>query len=218
MSSTFKTILEGDYNNNNNNQDENINKNLINNQIKNEGFYQNKKYEEENNLNEIKKGFFNLENISDEKEDNGIKNFSNKGITFPKNNIVSHLNINVDKLQIKNVDEYLNLKEKSKTHTNRVFKELFDIDNKMALIKSSIINLKRNEMNRLIKEFNMNDYERRFKTTRFIVISALIGEENTNMEITRQNMENKVFEKFFFESRDLLIFYYHLTYFLFFFS
>ena len=51
-------------------------------------------------------------------------------------------------------------------------------------------------MNRLIKEFNMNDYERRFKTTRYNVISALIGEENTNMEINRQNRENNV--KYFF--------------------
>ena len=44
----------------------------------------------------------------------------------------------------------------------------------------------------LIKEFNFNEYERRFKTTRYAVVSALIGEEHVNLEINRQIRENKV--------------------------
>jgi len=143
----------------------------------------------------IGKGFFNMANLSKEKND-GIKNFNTKGITFQNNNIESHLNIVVDNLSIKNVDDYLTSKEKTQENSNLIFKELFEIDNQMVMMKNNMSNMRRNEMNRLIKEFNMNDYERRFKTTRYNVISALIGEENTNMEINRQNRENNV--KYFF--------------------
>lgn len=139
----------------------------------------------------VNKGFFNMTSKSKEKSEK-IQNFNTKGINLQTNETESHLNINVEKLSIRNVDEYLTTKEKTQESSNLIFKELFDVDNKMVMMKNAMSDMRRNEMNRLIKEFNMNDYERRFKTTRHNVISALIGEENTNSEINRQNRENKV--------------------------
>jgi hypothetical protein len=163
-----------------------------------EGFFNLKSFTGNNRLqsqtiqpNNTKKGFFNISNTGNEKPDK-IKNFNTKGINMDSNNKESHLNIMLDNLSIKKVDDYLNLKEKTQENSNIIFKELFEIDNKMVIMKNNMSNLRRNEMNRLIKEFNMNDYERRFKTTRHKVISALIGEENTSMEMNRQNRENNV--------------------------
>ena len=77
-----------------------------------------------------KKGFFNISNVGNEKPDR-IKNFNTKGIILNSNNKESHLNIMLDNLSIKNVDDYLTSKEKTQENSNVIFKELFDIDNKM---------------------------------------------------------------------------------------
>ena len=188
MGATFKTDLDKRNMDNFSNNSKEIK----------EGFFNLKSFTGNNRLqsqtiqpNNTKKGFFNISNTGNEKPDK-IKNFNTKGINMDSNNKESHLNIMLDNLSIKKVDDYLNLKEKTQENSNIIFKELFEIDNKMVIMKNNMSNLRRNEMNRLIKEFNMNDYERRFKTTRHKVISALIGEENTSMEMNRQNRENNV--------------------------
>ena len=195
MTSTFKTELEkNEFNEGENDIEKQVG--IFNADNNSNNF--NEKLKSKNNFHNIqeprgiKKGYFSMESVYSENQFNEIKNFNSKGIKIQNNISESHLNPSVNKMQIKNVDQYLSYIEKSKSNSSKVFKELFDIDNNLSKIKNSISNLKRNEMNRLIKEFNMNDYERRFKTTRFTVISALIGEDNTNIEINRQNRENKV--------------------------
>jgi hypothetical protein len=57
----------------------------------------------------------------------------------------------------------------------------------------SIMNImKKNEMNRINKEFYTNEYERRFNITQEDVISALIGVDNTPNELIRQRREQRV--------------------------
>lgn len=207
MSSTFKTGLNGKFNENDKertkmgffdpNSIDKKNKNMKN---ESEYFELNKESNHKpKNSNKIKKNienrFLNSYCLTDNSEK--IKNFNTKGINIHTSSKDSHLNINVDKLNIKTVEEYLNLKEKMDISSNMLLKDLFEIDGKLAKMKSFMMDMRRNEMNRLMKEFNTNDYERRFKTTRFVVISALIGEENTISELNRQNREHKVI-KFLF--------------------
>jgi hypothetical protein len=151
-----------------------------------------------NENKETKKGYFNMDNINKVNHIKKINNFNSKGINIHNFLTENHLYPNVNKIQISNLNKYLTSMDKSKSIYNNVFNDFIQIDKNLAIIKKNISNLKLNEMNRLIKEFNSNEYERRFKTTRFTVISALIGEEHVNLEISRQIRENKVNNNIYF--------------------
>ena len=51
--------------------------------------------------------------------------------------------------------------------------------------------MKTNEMTRIFKEFQRNDYEKRFNIDKMTVISALIGEDNLNSELVKQSKREK---------------------------
>jgi len=51
--------------------------------------------------------------------------------------------------------------------------------------------MKKSELDRINKEYLINDYERRFKVPHEVIISALIGEDNTSNEYARQKREQK---------------------------
>ena len=51
--------------------------------------------------------------------------------------------------------------------------------------------MKTNEMTRIFKEFQRNDYENRFNIDKSTVISALIGEDNLNSEMVKQSKREK---------------------------
>ena len=51
--------------------------------------------------------------------------------------------------------------------------------------------MKTNEMTRIFKEFQRNDYENRFNIDKTTVISALIGEDNLNSELVKQSKREK---------------------------
>ena len=53
--------------------------------------------------------------------------------------------------------------------------------------------LKTNEMDRIFKEFQRNNYEQRFNTDKIKVISALIGEDNINNELFKQERREKLY-------------------------
>jgi len=205
MISTFKTSLEGkitdgnkdlidteffnaksinkfNYNDNNSDKDENESNTSLEENMENTNSLNLKK--------NIESRFLNTYCLTD--NDGKIKNFNTKGITFQKTNNENHFNLKIDKISIKKVEDFLISKEKIDIGSELVLKEIFEIDNKIAKMKSFMLNMKKNEMNRILKEFNINDYERRFKTTKYEVISALIGEENTIIELNRQNREQKV--------------------------
>lgn len=133
--------------------------------------------------------------------------FNTKGINIQTTNYENnHLNIDVNKLTIRGIEEYLINKELNDISSNKLLKELTEIDERIDKLKGLMQALQKKEMERLIKEFNVNDYERRFKTTKFKVISALIGEDNAQTEMSRQNRENKVINVF------ILIYYFQIFY------
>lgn len=59
-------------------------------------------------------------------------------------------------------------------------------------IKKEISEMKRQELDRIGKEFLLNAYERRFNVTLETVISALIGEENSFWEFERIRRKRRV--------------------------
>jgi hypothetical protein len=58
--------------------------------------------------------------------------------------------------------------------------------------KKELLTIRRNELNRLNKEYLVNDYERRFGVPLDIIISAIAGEDNKNSELSKQQREQKV--------------------------
>lgn len=65
------------------------------------------------------------------------------------------------------------------------------------LNKSEILFLKRNEINRINKEYLTNDYERRYGETQNIIVAAIFGEDNMSAEYSRilreQRVKNKIY-------------------------
>ena len=62
---------------------------------------------------------------------------------------------------------------------------------KIKAIENDIANLKKNEIHRLFKEFVENDYENKYHVTIDIVLAALLGEHNKNIEINRYSKYKK---------------------------
>lgn len=89
---------------------------------------------------------------------------------------------------------------------DEVFKTRIDEDTLVSLkfinilekqaekIKKEITQFKKVELERILKEFLMNDYERRFSISLDQVISGLIGEDHTGKEFAHQSKLQKVFK------------------------
>ena len=60
------------------------------------------------------------------------------------------------------------------------------------LYKLDIEKQKKNEINRINKEFLTNDYQRRFNANLHMLISAIYGEDNMSIEFSRLIKEQKV--------------------------
>jgi hypothetical protein len=74
-----------------------------------------------------------------------------------------------------------------------------DLESEETSVKANIQSVKKAELDRIFKEYLTNDYERRYKVTKSVVISALIGEDNIFHELVRQAREQRVnFLKFYF--------------------
>ena len=94
---------------------------------------------------------------------------------------------------IKKLDDEKLLKSKNEEENLEVYLQLKQL--KECVLKEIDI-LKKKEMNRIIKEFLENDYERRFKVTYEIVLSALVGEYNMIRENEKQkNYKNEFLKK-----------------------
>lgn len=58
--------------------------------------------------------------------------------------------------------------------------------------KKTLQKIKRDELDRISKEFLTNEYERRFNVSKKTIVSAIVGEDNTDSEIIRQSREENV--------------------------
>jgi hypothetical protein len=96
---------------------------------------------------------------------------------------------------MKSIDKFIGNKSVLDKEIIKIIDIIGDYEKREKNLRESCEKLKSTQMNRLFKEFVLNDYEKRFCTTKNVVISALIGEDMTKGELIRQAREEKV--KFF---------------------
>ena len=123
-------------------------------------------------------------------------------LTFQDNEIS-----NINKLlkdgqkQDSKIPDVLKIKDYAKITNNSGYflnaEEVKKVQNYLSL-KNELNNLRKkkekmktNEMTRIFKEFQRNDYEKRFNIDKMTVISALIGEDNLNSELVKQSKREK---------------------------
>lgn len=93
---------------------------------------------------------------------------------------------------LKAISEFLEKKGPLGNNLIEIMNSIEDLDTLEKNLKGKLTNIKKEEMNRLFKEFVTNDYQRRYKVDRAIVISALVGEDNTMQELLKISREEKV--------------------------
>lgn len=95
-------------------------------------------------------------------------------------------------LNFSTVSNFLSNKKGFSSKTIDIINTINDFEQKEFELQNISNKMRKKEMDRLFKEFVVNDYERRFQTTKEIVISALLGEDYTPGELNRQAKERKV--------------------------
>ncbi len=107
---------------------------------------------------------------------------------FNLRNVKNNINNNYTMKDIIQIME----KEKKSQNRNKEFEENFVVFDQLKRLKECILKeidmLKKNEIIRITKEFLENDYERRFKVTFNVVLSALVGEYNMLKEREKQKL------------------------------
>lgn len=93
---------------------------------------------------------------------------------------------------MKSIDKFIGNKSVLDKEIIKIIDIIGDYEKKEKNLRESCEKLKSTQMNRLFKEFVLNDYEKRFGTTKNVVISAMIGEDMTKAELIRQAREEKV--------------------------
>ena len=71
-----------------------------------------------------------------------------------------------------------------------------DLENKLEEKKKELKQIQQNELDRINKEFLINDYARRFNIDQQSLISAIIGQDFATNEYSKKLREQKVLESF----------------------
>ena len=74
---------------------------------------------------------------------------------------------------------------------NNIIEEYMNLLNEKENIKKIFYDMKKNEMNRIFNEYLKNDYFKRYKVEKTVVLSALIGEDNIMPELNKQARKAK---------------------------
>lgn len=77
-------------------------------------------------------------------------------------------------------------------NTVNSLKEIKEIQASINDLKLKMERLRSKELQRINKEFLINDYQRRFNVTQEEVISAIVGEDNTMKEYAKLLKDQKV--------------------------
>ena len=74
---------------------------------------------------------------------------------------------------------------------NNIIENYMNLLDKKENIKKIVHNMKKTEMNRIFNEYLKNDYFKRFKVEKTVVLSALIGEDNVMPELNKHARKAK---------------------------
>ena len=118
---------------------------------------------------------------------------TNKEIAYTNKLLKEELNSNIPNiLRVKDLEQmtkdngyFLNGDEIQKV------KNYLNLNKKLNNLRKKKEDMKLEEMNRIFKEFQRNDYAEKFNIDKVTVISALIGEDNLNSEMVKQSKREK---------------------------
>ena len=195
----------------------NINKNNRNNKknIKNNTFSQESKKKEQNqivstnlnNISSIKKSILKIHENNDNKKDENNLPYINgdpNNVMDGKNQDVSYTNklLKDEMITSIKIPPIIRVKDFNKMFFTKNYftsndiikvKNFFGLRRKLNMLREEKDFLKTNEMDRIFKEFQRNNYEKRYNVDKIRVISALIGEDNIKNEIFRQEKREKLY-------------------------
>jgi hypothetical protein len=95
-------------------------------------------------------------------------------------------------LSIKHTLDGLLSREPLDVETLKIVELFKEMETKHNDLKKEIYNMKRKELERINKEFLVNEYERRYNVGQEVIVSVIVGEDHVNSEMNRQVKEQKV--------------------------
>ena len=126
------------------------------------------------------------------------KNKISKQSIFQHNFINPYLSANADESLDENINSVKEMSKFMEKNSSKIdFNKLSGLENveklkiKINEIENEIMELKKEEVNRIFKEYVSNDYENKFHAPIEKVLGALIGEHNKNIEINKFNKYKK---------------------------
>lgn len=99
---------------------------------------------------------------------------------------------NLININLKKLEEVFSSKNILNDQLKYFLFKLKDMEKNYEDEKSQIAIKRKNELNRIGREFLLNDYKRRFNTDIRTVISAIAGEDSVNYEILKLERDKKV--------------------------
>jgi hypothetical protein len=100
-------------------------------------------------------------------------------------------NVWEDNLNMKKIEQIMKKKGQLGEDAMEYIKCVTELESQLKNIQNLMMTMKKTELARVNKEFYTNDYERRYKVSQENMISALIGEDNTPNELSRQKRDQK---------------------------
>lgn len=97
-----------------------------------------------------------------------------------------------EKMNIKKIEEYLKQKENLNEEGLSVVNKIAELEKIYNKFKKELSQSRRQQLNRIGREFLVNDYARRYNVSQEVIVSAIAGEDNANSELLRQTREQKV--------------------------
>ena len=99
---------------------------------------------------------------------------------------------NLININLKKIEEVFSSKNILNDELKHFLFKLKEMEKKYEDEKFQLAIKRKNELNRIGREFLLNDYKRRFNTDLRTVISAIAGEDSVNYEILKLERDKKV--------------------------
>lgn len=152
-------------------------------------------YKEDQDLNDsnmIKKHIF--------KTSKNLSNIKTKNDSDDAYNIYLYKNAKKRQYKINELQKFFDENNKNRNHASfnendtlksNEFQTYLNLTNELFQLKQEKEKLKFKEMERIFKEFQKNNYQKRFQVEKKTVINALIGEDNLQNELFKQAKREK---------------------------
>ena len=159
------------------------------------------------NINIIRNSIIKInENNNEKKEDNNLPYINgdpnnvmggkDPGVSYTNKLIKNEMKTSIKIppiIRIKDFNKMTFMKNHFTPNDITKVNNFFILRRKLSKLREEKDKLKTNEMDRIFKEFQRNNYAQRYNIDKLRVISALIGEDNVNNELFRQERREKLY-------------------------